>query len=281
MLYAADFLLQAQNTDGGWGYRVKGMSYIEPTAVALLALSDQTARMRGADFLFSLQHADGGWGIATLDAESGWMTAWATRALVEFPTARDVVARGAQWLLATEGQRITDPDARRVIQELHIIDSALRAWPWQPGDAAWVHPTALAMLALAAAGERAHARVREGVQYLYDRACPEGGWNIGNPWMLGKKVPPTIQDTAVALLALRAAGESADDAHIAAALVFLRDAFARAQTPIELAWGIYALRDWQVDVGAAPSRLNALQGADGSWSGNPFITATAVLAGHG
>jgi len=229
---ATDFLVQAQNTDGGWGYRVsgrmrspstndleendrggermRGMSYVEPTAAVLRALTDPTARARGRDFLLSLQHADGGWGIAALDSESGWMTAWAIIALCAFPQAREAVARGVQWLLATEGLRVTDPDARRLVLEVDQIDSALSAWPWQRGDAAWVHPTALAMLALAAAGEREHARARAGVQYLYDRACPEGGWNIGNPWMLGKKIPATIQDTAVALLALRAVGVSSD-----------------------------------------------------------------------
>jgi hypothetical protein len=275
---ATDFLLHAQNTDGGWGYRLNGMSYVEPTAAVLLALTDPHARARGRDFLLSLQRADGGWGIAALDSESGWMTAWAVIALADFPEARAAVARGAQWMLVTEGQRITDPDARRIILELHKIDSALGAWPWQPGDAAWVHPTALAMLALAAAEERTHTRVRDGVQYLFDRACTDGGWNIGNPWMLDKQIPATIQDTAIVLRALRAVDESASNAYVAAALRILRDALARAKTPVELAWGIYALRDWNVDVGDASSRLSALQSADGSWSGNPFITATAMLA---
>jgi hypothetical protein len=276
MSNANEFLLRAQNPDGGWGYRLGGMSYVEPTAAVLLALSDSAARARGRDCLIALQRADGGWGIAARDAESGWMTAWAVRALADFPEARAAVARGVEWLLATEGQRITDPAARRTILELHKIDSALRAWPWQPGDAAWVQPTALALLALVAAGARDHARVRDGIAYLYDRACPTGGWNIGNPWMLGKKIPATIQDTAVALLALRAVGESSDDAHIAAALRFLRDALARAHTSVELAWGIRALSDWGLEIGDCSTRLNALQRADGSWEGNPFITAIAT-----
>jgi squalene cyclase len=272
---ATDFLLHAQNADGGWGYRLNGMSYVEPTAAVLLALTDPTARARGRDFLLSLQHADGGWGIAVLDSESGWMTAWAVRALAEFSEARAAVTRGVQWLLAAEGLRVTDPDARKLVFEVDKIDSTLRGWNWQPGDAAWVHPTALAMLALAAAGEREHVCVRDGVQYLYDRACPDGGWNIGNPWMLGKKIPATIQDTAIALLALRAVGELGSNAPVAAALRFLRDALARVKTPVELAWGINGLRNWGADVGDAIARLNVLQRADGSWSGNPFITAIA------
>ena len=281
MLNATDFLVHAQNHDGGWGYRLNGMSYVEPTAAVLLALTDPTARARGCDFLLSLQRADGGWGIAALDAESGWMTAWAVRALADFPDARAAVTRGAQWLLATEGLRVTDPDARRIIQELHHIDSALGGWSWQPGDAAWVHPTALAIIALAAAGEREDARVRDGVRYLYDRACSDGGWNIGNPWMIGKKIPATIQDTAVALLSLRAAGVTSGVGQVTKAVEYLRRAVAQAQTPAELAWGVYALRDWKVEAGDAIGRLKARQSADGSWSGNPFYTATALLALEG
>ncbi len=275
---ATDFLLHAQNADGGWGYRVGGMSCVEPTAAVLLALTDPNARARGRDFILSSQNADGGWGIAALDSESGWMTAWAVRALADFADARAAVTRGAQWLVAAEGIRVTDPDARKLVFQVDKIDSTLRGWAWQPGDAAWVHPTALAILALVAAGQREHARVRDGVEYLYDRACPDGGWNIGNPWMLGRKIPATIQDTAVALLALRAAGVTSDERRVTKAIEYLRRAVAQARTPAELAWGICALRDWRVDTGDAPSRLNASQSADGSWNGNPFITAAAMLA---
>ncbi len=275
MSNAIEFLRRAQNSDGGWGYRLGGMSYVEPTAAVLLALSDSTARARGRDFLLALERADGGWGIAASDAASGWMTAWAVRALADFPEAHAAVARGVEWLLATEGQRLTDPVARQTVRTLFRIDATLRAWPWQPGDAAWVHPTALAILALVAAGMREHARVRDGIAYLYDRACPDGGWNCGNPWMLDKKIPATIQDTAIALLALHAAGESANDARIVAAIRCLRGALERAHTSAELAWGICALGEWDLEIGEWSARLSALQRADGSWEGNPFITAMA------
>ncbi len=249
------------------------MSYVEPTAAVMLALRDQNFPAR--DFLLAHQHADGGWGIAPMDDESGWMTAWAVRALSTL-NERESVARGAQWLIANEGLRYTDSNARALVNQVSRIDASLRGWSWQPGDAAWVHPTALAILALVAAEERTHARVREGVAYLFDRAVPSGGWNVGNPWMLGKVVPATIQDTAIALLALRAAREPADAAPIANAIRFLREALSRVKTSAELAWAIYALREWKADVSDAPSRLSALQNSDGSWQGNPFITAIAM-----
>jgi len=278
MASAAGFLSRSQNPDGGWGYRVQGMSYVEPTAAAILVLEDSTAQRRALGFLLSIQHADGGWGIAALDPESGWMTAWAVLALARFSGLNDVVARGAQWLIDTEGIRATDEPSRAVVRRRLQIDSTLRGWPWQRGDAAWVHPTALAMLALTAAGRGDHARVGDAVGYLYDRAVTSGGWNIGNPVMLDKIVPATIQDTTVALLALEAAKVSAGDAQITKAVQFLRDALIRAKTPAELAWGIYALRDMSADSQDAEMRLNQLQSADGSWLGNPFITAVAMLA---
>jgi len=280
MASAADFLAHSQHPDGGWGYRAQtqSVSYVEPTAAAILALKDDAARGRARDFLLSIQRPDGGWGIAALDPESGWMTAWAVLALAQFPDAHDAATRGAQWLVNMEGLRVTDEPSRAVIRRRLQIDSTLRGWPWQPGDAAWVHPTALAILALGAVGKSSDSRARDGLVYLFDRAVASGGWNTGNPEMLDRPVPATIQDTAVALLALHAAGFDASDKRVANAIQFLRDVLVRAKTSAELAWGIYALRDWRVDVGDAPTRLNGLQNDDGSWRGNPFITAIAAMA---
>lgn len=254
------------------------MSYVEPTAAVLISLPESTARSRGRDFLLSLQHTDGGWGIASIDSDSGWMTAWAVRALTELSADRNAIMRGANWLLANEGWRIEEANARAQNLALFKIDSTLRGWSWQPGDAAWVQPTALAMLALINAGYVDNNRVREGAQYLFDRAIPSGGWNIGNPWMLDKQIPATIQDTAIALLALRATKTESNDARVARAIDYLRSALDRAHTAAELAWGIYALRSWNLSVGDAVDRLKALQSEDGSWGHNPFITAIGILA---
>ncbi len=272
---AIDFLLRAQNADGGWGYRVGRMTYVEPTAAAMLALKnrDENARHRARELLLRGQRADGGWGIAALDDESGWMTAWAVRALADFKMNQIAIDKGALWLFKTSGITLTEPKARAKIREWYRMDSALRGWPWQVGDAAWVHPTALALLALAAAGYREHARFAEGVAYLRDRALDAGGWNIGNPQMLDKPLPATIQDTAIALLALRAGDATKPDA----AITYLQNTLARAQTAAELAWGIYALDAWSVRLSDARARLRASQKSDGSWEGNPFTTAIATL----
>lgn len=277
---ALQFLVESQNSDGGWGYRLRGMSYVEPTAAALLALHESAETIvtnRAHDFLLSLQHSDGGWGIAAIDSESGWMTAWALIALADYAEARDAVARGAAWLVGTFGLQVTDPGLRDGVRKVFHIDSTLRGWPWLPGDAAWVHPTALSILALVAAGKRDEARVRDGIDYLFDRAVSAGGWNIGNPWMIDKPIPSTIQDTAIALRAIKAAGVD-DQTRTAPAILGLRDALSRAKTAAELAWGIYALRDWGEETNNWRTLLNSLQSSDGSWNSNPLITAIAMLA---
>ena len=78
------------------------------------------------------------------------------------------------------------------MQKTLAIDFSLRGLPWLPEQASWVEPTALGILALgqAPASAESSARVSEAVQYLVDRRCHGGGWNFGNPVMLGAALPP-------------------------------------------------------------------------------------------
>lgn len=286
MATAEEFLLRAQNPDGGWGYRVRGMSFVEPTACVLLALSSPVfpsnsyidqSRNRAIDFLVSLQHPDGGWGVGTIDSQSGWMTAWAVYALARSGTSENVIARGVRWLLSSQAMRVTGDQDRRQAQELFHIDSTLVGFAWQPGDAAWVHPTALALLALVAAGKSGEGKSSQAVAFLLDRAIETGGWNIGNPQMVGQPMPATVQDSAVTLLALKAAGERTDP-RIATGLDFLTQAVHSTEGVSDLAWGAYALGEWQLPSSEALTRLAEKQNADGSWVGNPFTTAVVILS---
>ena len=82
-------------------------------------------------------------------------------------------------------------------------------WPWFPDTISWVVPTAFAILALnqipcSCDGlESIPSRVDRGIQMLFDRACPGGGWNAGNGVVYECPMAPHIDDTAIALLALR------------------------------------------------------------------------------
>jgi hypothetical protein len=275
---ATDFLVSSQSGDGGWGYKRGGMSYVEPTAAALLALADNAAAAsafsRGAGFLHTLQQEDGGWSIAAVDSESGWMTAWAVWALAREDKA--AAARGSDWLLRTEGLRVTDPATVERARRIFEMDATLTGWPWQVGDASWVFPTALALLALNVTAHSAHPRVEEGIRYLLDRAISSGGWNIGNPFMLTGAPPATIVNTSLTLISLggfAVGGEVIDKAH-----TWLARSLLEARTATEIAWGTWAESTLGVDASTGRARLESLRLANGSLDGNPFTTAVAILA---
>ena len=143
--------------------------------------------------------------------------------------ATESVQRGVRWLAEVPVLRLTDDASVEAMRRLLDLDAAVTGWPWQPGEASWVTPTAVAVLAMCAAGEGAHPRVAEAVAFLRDRACASGGWNFGNPVMIGKALPPTRPETGLALLALRAAGADATDAVvIERALAFLESDISRS-----------------------------------------------------
>lgn len=279
MASAREFLVAAQNADGGWGYKPGGMSFVEPTAAVVLALASVPetlpARRRAVDLLERLQRPDGGWGIAAPDDESGWMTGWATWALAELAPA--TAARGVQWLLRAQGLRVTDPTQAARVKQLLQIDPAITGWSWQPGDAAWIFPTALSLVALKRAGVHSHPRVQEAIAYLSDRAIPEGGWNIGNPFMVANTLPPTVVNTAVALVALNEHG--AVNLQTERADAWLVRYLSDPATPDELAWiGWCRAMRGRIDPELA-RQLNGQALADGSWEHNPLTTALAMMAG--
>ncbi len=278
VLRAVEFIKTSQNRDGGWGYKPGGMSFVEPTAAVLLALEKDSGAAeqvaRGREYLRLLQHEDGGWGIAALDAESGWMTAWAAWALAEANPA--AATRGGEWLIRIEGLHTTDPIQMANEHQVSRINISLIGWPWQAGDAPWVFPTALALLALKATAYSTHPRVEEGVRYLLDRAVPSGGWNVGSPVMFDSEVPATIVDTCLVLISLQRLGVS--DEAVEKAKAELSKRLAQGGTSAELAWSGWAVRVSGSDAAPIPERLQDLQRADGSWDSNPLTTAVALLA---
>lgn len=237
---------------------------------------------RARAFLKQLQRADGGWGIAAPDDESGWMTAWAVWALAQ--SDDDVAQRGVQWLLNHSGLRVTDPKEIERVKQVLKIDATITGWPWLPGDAAWIFPTALALLALNAMRIHEHPREQEAIQYLLDRAIPTGGWNIGNPFMVTGDLPPTVENTALALLALDAYAIENEITRRARAWL-AQENF--TPTAFEWAWRAWYwtrsksqvsdLKASEEYANRALVALKELQRADGSFDGNPFTTAIAAM----
>lgn len=273
---APDFILATQNADGGWGYKPTGMTFVEPTAAAILALESDAGTevevQRARALLVSQQGPDGGWGIAAPDEESGWMTAWAVLGLAGAENA--AAGRGVEWLLKTAGVRVTDPTQIAAVKKELRIDPTITGWPWQKGDAAWIFPTALALLALDAMKVREHPRVLEGIQYLVDRAIETGGWNIGNPFMVTGSVPPTVEGTSLALAALHALGIE-NEATQRGRQWLAREEF--TSTAFEWAWRAWYWKMTKAPLERAREALGQLQRPDGSWDGNPFTTAVAWM----
>jgi hypothetical protein len=208
-------LLAAQNDDGGWGFRRGSESRVEPSAWALLALQEREssgeAQQAGFKFLHAVQLPDGSWPSSPGQRTGCWVTSLAVWALTADLESRPAVSAGIRWLCDDWPRR--DNLVLRMIRKARSRERAkqndsLPAWGWTPRTASWVEPTAFALLALDRAPKEllpggARERIELGKLLIYDRMCPGGGWNCGNPMVYGVPGDPLIEPTVWALLALR------------------------------------------------------------------------------
>jgi uncharacterized protein (DUF362 family) len=230
-----ELLASQTHPEGGWGYTPGQSAHLEPTCLALLALSQDAGRFqplidKGRAFLEKCVSADGSYRPSQGREEAVWHTAlvlFVQAALdpltlpsppaggegrVRGPAAE--VRRTASALFNLRGRQPSNDEAK----EIHDIDLMLVGWPWAENNFSWVEPTAWACLALRRAGHNGHPRVEEGLRLLLDRAHDEGGINYGNRRILGKFTEPMPGPTALMLLALQGHG-----AHprVAAAVTYL------------------------------------------------------------
>jgi len=204
-------IISLQNHDGGWPYRKAGGSWTEPTVYALLAQSvekaDPRSLERGFNWLRASQRQDGGWPPRPSVAQSTWVTS-----LVALLPADGVghsrQAAAIDWLMDQTGQEASL--VNRLRREL-IGDGGgpepRKGWPFFPGAAAWVSPTAISILALEKArrlqaSRGVQERIQVGRQFLLDRMCKDGGWNYGRANVLGVDADSYPETTGQALLAL-------------------------------------------------------------------------------
>lgn len=209
------FLRQAQNADGGWGYHSGKSSAVEATAWCLLALakydSEGEAVERGRRWLAGWQMSDGAWPTRPETDEGNWLTALAGLAMLATGGPAPGIASAADWVCrsrsAEGGFRVRFANLlgrKKVVEQ----DFTRRGWSWTAGTASWVEPTAVALIFLRALPTEllpvsAAERRRMGEAMLYDRMCPCGGWNSGNPKVYGVAGIPQIGPTAWALMALQ------------------------------------------------------------------------------
>jgi hypothetical protein len=212
-------LRSAQNDDGGWGYRPGSESRVEATCWVLQALLNvesgevsSEACQRGLQFLRSAQLADGSWPFVAGQEVGCSVTAPACWALLSGKNSFEAVAAGLNWL--TQDMPRDSAFWRRWLRWLSPArhysrkNSAYRGWGWNPGTSSWVEPTAVALMVLSRCPKEllpagAHERRQSAEAMLYDRTCPGGGWNCGDPLVYGVPGKPLVIPTAWALLALR------------------------------------------------------------------------------
>lgn len=241
--------------EGGWGYSPGQQAHLEPTCLALLALSldpDQHAqtRSKAIDLLVRALGADGAFRLAGDRDEATWPTALALFTLNVLGENPGEQEKAAERLLKVYAQQPDTAQAR----EVHDIDLRLLGWPWAEGNFSWVEPTGWACIALRKAGRGDEARVEQGMRLLLDRAFDEGGINYGNRTVLGKKTDPIPGPTALMLLAVQGIPEHP---RVAASLRYLLE-HCETSTDVEhLCWARLALQRYPGSI-VSEERLTAI-----------------------
>ncbi len=232
------------HSEGGWGYVPGQPAHLEPTCLALLALSLEPERFRQAirDGRMALDRVgaatDGSYHLHRGREEAVWPTAQVlfVQATLAYPD--NEVRKTAGRLLGVASQVPDDPE----VNELVDIDCHLKGWPWAEGNFSWAEPTAWACLALRRAGFGGHPRVEEGLRLLLDRAADEGGINYGNRRVLGRMTEPLTEPTAFMLLALQG---HADHPRMTAAVNYLARQAQNGEDLEQLCWVKLALSLYQ------------------------------------
>lgn len=225
--FCLPFLLKAQHPDGGWGHRVGSQSSAEPTCWALLALGGaptsrerENAIRRGIAWLSGTQLANGSWPAYPSTREGCWVTSLACLAVYAQARQPEVLTKGLVWLCDTwPGEGGFWWRLRERLSRTHSVsrqNSFFRGWSWTPGTSSWVEPTSYALIALRKIPQELHPRsapkrLSLGEGMLYDRICPGGGWNCGNPLVYGVPGEPAVGPTVWALLALQGYAERSEN----------------------------------------------------------------------
>lgn len=231
--------------------------------------------------LLRAQLSDGSWPSFIGDGESSWTTALAICALNSANDSSGARERGRSWLMNIKGRegnwfwRWKFKLADRAVR----FDPDRYGWPWLPGSASWVIPTAFSVIAIKQftacnREEVSEKRIRLGVDMLLGRVCVGGGWNSGNSVVYSVPLPAHVEATAIALLALQ---DETPSPAIQASLGWLKQRSATIESVESLAWCILSLFVYQEPVDHLKTKLAVLIG-DGREIRNNATLATALLA---
>jgi hypothetical protein len=277
-------LRELQNADGGWPFHAGEQSRVEPTCWALRALfasepyADDQVFRKAARFLQTSQLVDGSWPATSQMSKGSWVTSLACSVLSGDALSTDSVKAGLKWI-CEDFPRDSSP-LRRFVQSLRPKSATVsqndsyRGWGWTPRTASWVEPTSFALMALQDAGpqqlpKNAAERCNLAVSLLYDRMCPGGGWNCGNPRVYGVDGDALVLATCWALLALRDAPEKPGGT---LSLAWLQKEFSKIESAGSLAVARMTLQNYGIEPSAANRTLQ-------DWTAENFSEqGTHVLA---
>jgi uncharacterized protein (DUF362 family) len=264
-------LVSQAHPAGGWGYTPDQEGQLEPTCLALVALSLEPDRFadaidKGKHFLATCATGHGTFRLMRGRDEAVWPTALVlfVQATLAYPT--EEIRKTVSALLGLQGRNVADAaDA-----DIHDIDLKLVGWPWADGNASWAEPTAWACLALRRAGHGGHARVKEGLNLLLDRTCDGGGINYGNRRILGRTTEPIPGPTALQLLAL----QGKHDPRVAESVGYLARQAPLGDDLEHLCWAKLALDQHRDQPGVAellPALNERIRAAYHDRAGTPYV----------
>ncbi len=258
-------LRRQQGADGGFGPRADLPSEPEPTALGALALApDAAAPLR---WLSVHERPDGSFGLSLGTVDNDSATPYAALALPAGP-ARD---RALHHIETAKAERTGD-------DSMVPHDAGTRGWGWTRVSFGWTEPTARALLALRVLRPDSDA-IADGIATLADRQCVDGGWNYGNPVVMGEELPGFAQTTAAALIGLQGAG----DEIVGSGLVALRRLWREEhQGGLSLAMATVALRlHDDPDAREAEVALRALADGDGFLGDTVTLAWASIATGPG
>ncbi len=265
-----EHLARFQNSDGGWGYFPGKASWLEPTVYAALALRGQGEGKRALELLAKWQRPDGAWHANAQVQDPNWGTALMLTLYRALGRQDASYTRALDWLAAAMGAEGSFPV--RIVQrfQARVVDQdeSVHGWPWRPGNSSWVEPTAHALVALkqSTRAREFSERIAEGESYLFDRRCPDGGWNYGNKRVYYTDMTSFPETTALALMGLQGRSGAELKPSIERAVTYSK----ATKSGLARAWLTIALRTHGVN---GPSRLPGL--APG---GDLAVTALELLA---
>lgn len=224
--------------DGAYALHDDGQIRPDATSWAILAsrmhAHDLDSLKDSRDSLVGFQNSDGSISMSSKHIECNWPTQLGILAWAGSEAHRKNIESAARFLE-------TNRSVSYLNHEITGHDDSLEGWAWVEGTAAWLIPTACAVLALEASGEVMDQAIGRGVDILIDRQLPKGGWNYGNTTVFNRELLPMPESTGIALAAL--AGRTSYE-KISRSIDYAESQLSKTRSPNSLGWLILGLSAW-------------------------------------